>query len=140
MRITTIHNIFQGQFTTKLHPRWQNRESTKLRASKKSPSKSRDMGEFEKQLKGKTRLLNFISVETNEVLKKKEKDAVTRQIGVYEKKVTEIYELKLSIQELKLAEGQDPGEIRAWTDETQAKIKEFDAVIAKLKDTLPEIH
>ena len=98
------------------------------------------MDEFEKQLKGKIRLLDFISEETNEILNTKEKDAVTRQIGVYEKKVTEIYELKLSIQELKLAEGQDPGEIRAWTNETQAKIKEFDAVIAKLKDTLSEIH
>ena len=64
-----------------------------------------DMDEFEKQLKGKTRLLDFISEETNEVLEKKEKDAVTRQIGVYEKKVTEICELKLNIQELKLAEG-----------------------------------
>ena len=80
-----------------------------------------DMDEFEKQLKGKIRLLDFISKETNEILNTKEKDAVTRQIGVYEKKVTEIYELKLSIQELKLAEGQDPGEIRAWTNETQAK-------------------
>lgn len=98
------------------------------------------MEEFEKQLKGKTRLLEFISEETNEVLEKKEKEAVTRQIGVYEKKVREICELKLDIQELKLAEGQDPGEVRAWAQETQTKIKEFDAVIAKLKDTLSEIH
>jgi len=98
------------------------------------------MEEFEKQLKGMTRLLEFISEETNEVLEKKEKEAVTRQIGVYEKKVREICELKLDIQELKLAEGQDPGEVRAWAQETQTKIKEFDAVIAKLKDTLSEIH
>jgi len=98
------------------------------------------MEEFEKQLKGKTRLLEVISEETNEVLEKKEKEAVTRHIGVYEKKVREICELKLDIQELKLAEGQDPGEVRAWAKETQTKIKEFDAVIAKLKDTLSEIH
>ena len=99
-----------------------------------------DMEEFEKQLKWKSRLLDFISEETSEVLEKKEKDAVTRQIGVYEKRVTEICELILNIQELKLAEGQDPGEVRAWANGTQTKIKEFDAVIAKLKDTLSEIH
>ena len=81
------------------------------------------MEEFEKQLKGKTRLLQFISEETNEVLEKKEKEAVTRQIGVYEKKAREICELKLNIQELILAEGQDPGEVRAWAKETQTKIK-----------------
>ena len=49
-----------------------------------------EMEEFEKQLKGKTRLLDFIREETNEMLEKKEKDAITRQIAVYEKKVTEI--------------------------------------------------
>ena len=97
------------------------------------------MDELEKQLKGKNRLLEVISEETIKVLEKKEKEAVTRQIGVYEKKVREICELKLDIQELKHVEGQDPGEVCAWAEETQAKIKEFDTVIAKLKDTLGEI-
>ena len=48
--------------------------------------------------------------------------------------------LLLSIQELKPAGWQDPGDVKAWANETQAKIKEFDAVNAKLKDILLDMN
>eukprot|EP00794_Sanderia_malayensis_P000965 gene965-biopygen216 len=94
---------------------------------------------LEKKIQGKTRLLEFISEETNEILLRKEKESIERQLGIYERRITEIHELKCDVQELKLEDGEEPGELRSWSNKICDNIKEFEPIIAELRAVLTEI-
>ncbi|XP_065070928.1 uncharacterized protein LOC135695688 [Rhopilema esculentum] len=98
-----------------------------------------ELESLEKKIQGKTRLLEFISVETNEILSRKDKVSIERQLGIYEKKITEIHDLKCEVQELKLEDEVEPTEVRLWSNKISEKIKEFEPVIAELKGVLTEI-
>ena len=94
---------------------------------------------LEKKIQGKTRLLKFISEETNEILSRRDKESIERQLGIYEKRITEIHDLKCDVQELKLEDEVDPKEVRSWSNKISGKIAEFEQVIAELKGVLTEI-
>ena len=98
-----------------------------------------ELESLEKKIQGKTRLIEFISVETNEILSGKDKVSIERQLGIYEKKITEIHDLKCEVQELKLEDEVEPTEVRLWSNKISEKIKEFEPVIAELKGVLTEI-
>ena len=94
---------------------------------------------LEKKIQGKTRLLEFISEETNEILARRDKESIERQLGVYEKRISEIHDLKCDVQELKLEDEVDPTEVRSWSNKISEKIAEFEPIIAELKGVLTEI-
>ena len=94
---------------------------------------------LKKKIQGKTRLLSFISEETNEILKEKNYEAVSRQLEIYQKRVNEIQDLKLNIQELMLEDGEDPSEVRTWSNKIAAEIKNYEPIIAEMKTAMVEI-
>ena len=62
---------------------------------------------------GKLGLLTFIEDETRGILNVKDYKAIGRQLKIYESKIEEVYELRTNVQELKLENEEDPGEIRS---------------------------
>ena len=94
---------------------------------------------LEKKIQGKTRLLEFISEETNEILLRRDKESIERQLGIYEKRITELHDLKCDVQELKLEDEVDSDEVRSWSNKISEKIKEFEQIIAELRGVLTEI-
>ena len=105
-----------------------------MRYGKQSETES-----LEKKIQGKTRLLEFISEETKAILARRDKESVERQLGIYEKRITEIHDLKCDVQELKLEDEADPTEVRSWSNKISEKIAEFEPIIAELKEVLTEI-
>ena len=98
-----------------------------------------EIGNLEKKIQGKTLLLSFIGEETNKILKRREYEAVSRQLGIYKKRVNEIQDVKLSIQELKLDEGEDPSEVHAWSNKISSEMNNFEPIIAEMKTAMEEI-
>lgn len=94
---------------------------------------------LEKKIQGKTRLLEFICEETNEILARKNKESIERQLGIYENRINEIHQLKCDVQELKLEDEADPTEVRSWSNKINEKIAEFEPIIAQVKGVLTEI-
>ena len=57
-----------------------------------------------------------------------------------ESSISEIYDLKLSSQELKLEKGEYPSDFGLWSNDINSKIKKFGRILAQLKDVLREIQ
>ena len=49
--------------------------------------------------------------------------SIERQLGIYEKKITEIHALKCEVQELKLEDEVEPTEVRLWSNKISGKNK-----------------
>ena len=64
---------------------------------------------------------------------------IGRQLNIYESRINEVYELKTNMQELKLEDGDDMGEIRNWSNKIEGKIKKFDPIMAELREDLKQI-
>eukprot|EP00795_Rhopilema_esculentum_P001423 gene1423-15844_t len=96
-----------------------------------------ELESLEKKIQGKTRLLEFISVETNEILSRKDKVSIDRQLGIYEKKITEIHDLKCEVQELKLEDEVEPTE-KLFAQEAEFEQAKFEERI-KQERKLEEI-
>ena len=65
-----------------------------------------------KKVAGKLGLLTFIEDETRGILNTKDCKAIGRQLKIYESRIEEVYDLKTSVQELKLENGDDMGKIK----------------------------
>ncbi len=92
-----------------------------------------------KKIETKTKLLEFISDETKEILETRDSTAIRRQLNIYGTRIEEILELKTIIQEAKIDEDNDPEEIRAWSSSIDKNVKEFNPIMAEMKAALKEI-
>ncbi len=62
-----------------------------------------------------------------------------RQLKIYESKIVDVYGLKTNVQELKLENEDDPGEIRDWSNKIEGEIKKFDHSMAEMGESLKQI-
>ena len=92
-----------------------------------------------KKVAGKLGLLKFIEDETRGILNTKDYKAIERQLKIYESKIEEVYELKTNVQELKLENDDEPGEIRNWSNKIEGEIKKFDHIMAEMRESLKHI-
>ena len=92
-----------------------------------------------KKVAGKLGLLKFIEDETRGILNTKDFKAIERQLKIYESKIEEVYELKTNVQELKLENDDEPGEIRNWSNKIEGEIKKFDHIMAEMRESLKQI-
>eukprot|EP00795_Rhopilema_esculentum_P004345 gene4345-20561_t len=95
--------------------------------------------DLSKKVAGKLGLLKFIEDETRGILNTKDCKAIERQLKIYESKIEEVYELKTNVQELKLENDDDPGEIRNWSNKIEGEIKKFDHIMAEMRGSLKQI-
>ena len=89
-----------------------------------------------KKIEGKTNFLEFLREETEEILVKNEQKVIVRQMRIYDSKLDEIQDLKTTIQEVKLEEGEDPDEVRKWRADMETKIRKFEPFIERLNSAL----
>eukprot|EP00794_Sanderia_malayensis_P011501 gene11501-12696_t len=92
-----------------------------------------------KKVAGKLNLLAFIEDETRSILNTNNCKAIERQLKIYESKIEEVYELKTNVQEQKLEDGEEPREIRNWSNKIEEEVKKFDHIMAELRESLKQI-
>jgi exonuclease III len=66
-------------------------------------------------------------------------ETIERHANVIQNKLSEIQDLKLSIQELKFEEGKDETDIRNWSAEVDENLKEYQGIGAELKQIVNEM-
>lgn len=89
------------------------------------------MGTYEGQLKSietKLALLQFTDEETANIIEKAQLSSLERQRKIVEKKVDEVHNLKVEIQEAKLQRGEKTDDIKNWTGEIDAALSKIRAL------------
>ena len=92
-----------------------------------------------KKVAGKLGLLTYTKGETRAALDTKDCKGIERHLKIYESKIEEVFELKTKVQELKLEEGEDQEEIKAWSSKIDTEIKKFNPIMAELQKSVKEI-
>ena len=100
------------------------------------------MGTYEGQLKSietKLALLQFTDEETANIIEKAQLSSLERQRKIVERKVDEVHNLKVEIQEAKLQRGEKTGDIKEWTGEIDAALSKFEHSISEMEKIAKEI-
>lgn len=100
------------------------------------------MGTYEGQLKSietKLALLQFTDEETANIIEKAQLSSLERQRKIVEKKVDEVHNLKVDIQEAKLQRGEKKDDIKEWTGEIDAALSKFEHSISEMEKIAKEI-
>ena len=100
------------------------------------------MGTYEGQLKSietKLALLQFTDEETANIIEKAQLSVLERQRKIVEKKVDEVHNLKVEIQEAKLQRGKNTDDIKKWTGEIDAALSKFEHSISEMQKIAKEI-
>lgn len=100
------------------------------------------MGTYEGQLKSietKLALLQFTDEETANIIEKAPLSSLERQCKIIEKKVDEVHNLKVEVQEAKLQHGEKIDDIKKWTGEIDTALSEFEHSISEMEKIAKEI-
>ena len=101
------------------------------------------MGTYEGQLKSiktKLALLQFADEETANIIEKTQLSSLERQRKIVEKKVDEVHNLKVEIQEAKLQRGEKKTDgIKEWIGEIDAALSKFEHSLAEMKRIAKEV-
>ena len=92
-----------------------------------------DLATSEKKLQGKLKLLKLLNESTKTKVEQRDLETIERHANVIQNKLSEIQDLKLSVQELKFEEGKDETDIRNWSAEVDDNLKEYQGIGAELK-------
>ena len=87
----------------------------------------------------KVAMLEFTDKETESVIAKGHLLSLERQRKILEKKLTEVHNLKLEIQEAKLECGEEAEEVKAWSKEIEAKLVKFEQSVNNVEKITKEI-
>jgi hypothetical protein len=98
-----------------------------------------DLATSEKKLQGKLKLLKLLNESTKTKVEQRDLETIERHANVIQNKLSEIQDLKLSIQELKFEEGKDETDIRNWSAEVDENLKEYQGIGAELKQIVNEM-
>ena len=98
-----------------------------------------DLATSEKKLQGKLKLLKLLNESTKTKVEQRDLETIERHANVIQNKLSEIQDLKLSVQELKFEEGKDETDIRHWSAEVDDNLKEYQGIGTELKQIVNEM-
>ena len=96
--------------------------------------------QLNKNIETKLRLIKFTQEQAEKSLESKNVLAITRQIKTLTAKVSEVHEIKVKIQELKLGKGENIEDIQTWNYDVENKLFAVEAQIAELDNSLKRIN
>ena len=88
----------------------------------------------EKTIENKLKVLKIMHESTETIAGSKLSKPIQRQRKLLESKVEECHELKTEMQELKLEQGNDKEDIKAWSVEIEQRLAEYEKVVRGLED------
>ena len=100
------------------------------------------MATYEDKIKAvgtKVAMLEFKDKETGSAITKGPLLQLERQRKILEKKLAEVHNLKLEIQEAKLECGEEAEEVKAWSKEIEAKLVKFEQSVNNVEKITKEI-
>ncbi|XP_068707690.1 uncharacterized protein [Montipora foliosa] len=90
------------------------------------------MEDLYKSIEAKLQLLTFTNGQTSDAVKKENFASVERLKTTLAKKVDEVHDLKVRVQELRFEEGDDGEEILKWSTDLEEKLSVFEKAIDNL--------
>ena len=69
----------------------------------------------EKKLQGKLKLMKLLNEDTQTIIDQRNLEAIEGHLSTIRNKLSEVQDLKVSIQELKFEDGKDETDIRTWS-------------------------
>lgn len=96
------------------------------------------MEELNKSIEAKLQLLKFTNAQTSDTVEKQNHASVERLRNTLAKKVEEVHDLKVRIQELRFEAGNDEKEILTWSADLEASPHVFEKAIDSLDVAIKE--
>ena len=93
----------------------------------------------EKKLQGKLKLLKLLNEDTQTIIDQRNLEAIEGHLSTIRNKLSEVQDLKVSIQELKFEDGKDETDIRTWSAQIGKDIKQFQGVGTELREIVKEM-
>ena len=93
----------------------------------------------EKKLQGKLKLLKLLNEDTQTIIDQRNLEAIEGHLSTIRNKLSEVQDLKVSIQELKFEDGKDEIDIRTWSAQIDKDIKQFQGVGTELREIVKEM-
>ena len=93
-----------------------------------------DLATSEKKLQGKLKLLKLLNEDTQNIIDQRNLEAIEGHLSTIRNKLSEVQDLKVSIQELKFEDSKDETDIRTWIAQIDKDIKQFQGVGTELKE------
>ena len=98
-----------------------------------------DLATSAKKLQGKLKLLKLLNEDTQNIIDQRNLEAIEGHLSTIRNKLSEVQDLKVSIQELKFEDGKDETDIRTWSAQVDKDIKQFQGVGTELKEIVKEM-
>ena len=87
----------------------------------------------------KLKLLKLLIEDTQTILDQRNLEAIEGHLSTIRNKLSEVQDLKVSIQELKFEDGKDETDIRTLSAQIDKDIKQFQGVGTELKEIVKEM-
>ena len=100
------------------------------------------MATYEDKIKAmgtKLAMLEFTDKETESVIAKGHLLSLERQRKILEKRLKEVHNLKVEIQDAKLERGEKAEDIKAWSEDTETKLVKFEQSVNNVEKITKEI-
>lgn len=93
----------------------------------------------EKKLQGKQKLLKLLNEDTQTIIEQRNLEAIEGHLSTIRNKLSEVQDLKLSIQVLKFEEDKDETDVRTWSAQIEKDIKQYQGIGAELGNIVKEM-
>lgn len=100
------------------------------------------MATYEDKIKAvgtKLAMLEFTDKETESVIAKGHLLLLERQPKILEKRLEEVHNLKVEIQDAKLERGEKAEDVKAWSEDIEAKLVKFEQLVNSVEKITKEI-
>ena len=94
---------------------------------------------LEEKIDGKLRMLNFTTEDTMKILEARDAKTIERHGSTVESFIDKVHQLKLQVQELRMENGDEPDEVRLWTQTLEAKVSKYEHVLKEVKRAAVDI-
>lgn len=88
---------------------------------------------MQEKIQGKLKMLEFTAGDTAKVIETGDLKTIERHGSALEHVIDKIHQLKLEVQELRIESGNDPVEVRLWTETLESQISKFEGILKEVE-------
>ena len=88
---------------------------------------------MQEKIQGKLKMLEFTAGDTAKVIVTGDLKTIERHGSALEHVIDKTHQLKLEVQELRIETGNDPAEVRLWTETLDSQISKFEGILKEVE-------
>lgn len=88
---------------------------------------------MQEKIQGKLKMLEFTAGDTAKVIETGDLKTIERHGSALEHVIDKTHQLKLEVQELRIESGNDPVEVRLWTETLESQISKFEGILKEVE-------